>query len=569
MNNGQKYLNEQIEKLQSIQKKLYDFSFWKNPKIESHLQEISMRIQYINQILENQEKTEKQYFLLRQQILNDNNSQNIGKNIDQDIIYTYNLEFLSQRQSKCQSFQDISETCYSVIINQINSSSNDSEQQKAKPLNNQNQQNQQFYKSNDQFDQNLSQSSHLSQSQNQQQKEIDTNKPLKNYHQQNQQIQKNTEKFDQNLLQSQNQQFQSQILKGNNDELKQNSSFQSQLENTAQKTKINIEIQPNDKSNIQQKNAQFEQTEQIKGEKYDSPIQSDNEGEEMMYSAISSHSKIEQFKQQQQLQQQKNMPQELNQEIKQTQDQMNIKNNEDSKQIQVISEKNLNLTKQIKRKYWYQVKQELVIKMKEDMNQYKMSIVDQPQISEDGSLNLCPICYDRYFADSDYQDKYVISLSCSHQYHYDCLQPLLNKKSLKCPVCNQIFGEQKGDQPDGTMDIKKIKSKCAGYKCDTIQITYKFPSGLRNGRHYYGTTRYAFLPDNGEGNYVLSLLQKAFKQKLLFTIGTSLTTGEENCVIWNGIHHKTSLDGGSSNYGYPDPTYFDRVVDELKQKGII
>jgi hypothetical protein len=39
--------------------------------------------------------------------------------------------------------------------------------------------------------------------------------------------------------------------------------------------------------------------------------------------------------------------------------------------------------------------------------------------------------------------------------------------------------------------------------------------------------------------------------------------------VWNGIHHKTSLTGGSTNYGYPDPSYFQRVIEELKQKNII
>lgn len=28
------------------------------------------------------------------------------------------------------------------------------------------------------------------------------------------------------------------------------------------------------------------------------------------------------------------------------------------------------------------------------------------------------------------------------------------------------------------------------------------------------------------------------------------------------------MSGGPDNYGYPDPTYIDRVIDELKQRGI-
>jgi len=42
-------------------------------------------------------------------------------------------------------------------------------------------------------------------------------------------------------------------------------------------------------------------------------------------------------------------------------------------------------------------------------------------------------------------------------------------------------------------------------------------------------------------------------------VGRSVTTGLDNQVVWNGIHHKTSMSGGAANFGYPDPTYFNRV----------
>jgi deltex-like protein len=31
---------------------------------------------------------------------------------------------------------------------------------------------------------------------------------------------------------------------------------------------------------------------------------------------------------------------------------------------------------------------------------------------------------------------------------------------------------------------------------------------------------------------------------LIFTVGDSLTTGRRDCVVWNGIHHRTRRDGG-------------------------
>jgi Deltex C-terminal domain len=54
------------------------------------------------------------------------------------------------------------------------------------------------------------------------------------------------------------------------------------------------------------------------------------------------------------------------------------------------------------------------------------------------------------------------------------------------------------------------------------------------GKPYHGTARAAYLPDNAEGREVLALLQRAFDQKLTFTVGTSITTGISDCVVWNG-----------------------------------
>ena len=67
---------------------------------------------------------------------------------------------------------------------------------------------------------------------------------------------------------------------------------------------------------------------------------------------------------------------------------------------------------------------------------------------------------------------------------------------------------------------------------------------------------------------MLRLLQKAFDRKLIFTVGRSVTTGRDNVIVWNGVHHKTDTSGGAAYFGYPDPTYFDRVKLELAAKGI-
>ena len=102
-------------------------------------------------------------------------------------------------------------------------------------------------------------------------------------------------------------------------------------------------------------------------------------------------------------------------------------------------------------------------------------------------------------------------------------------KWIKCPVCLSIYGIMTGDQPDdGIMNTYyDDRIKCAGYfDCGTIIITYSFKNGIRNGKNYPATSRTAYLPNNLEGNKVLRLLEKAFKNKLVFTIGKSVTTGK-------------------------------------------
>ena len=63
------------------------------------------------------------------------------------------------------------------------------------------------------------------------------------------------------------------------------------------------------------------------------------------------------------------------------------------------------------------------------------------------------------------------------------------------------------------------------------------------GRRFGGTVRVAFLPDSAEGREVCALLGQAFDARLVFTIGRSMTTGMDNVVVWNDIHHKTQTHG--------------------------
>lgn len=94
------------------------------------------------------------------------------------------------------------------------------------------------------------------------------------------------------------------------------------------------------------------------------------------------------------------------------------------------------------------------------------------------------------------------------------------------------------------MQISVQDMKCSGYKCKTIVINYEMHGGKINGKHVSGTWRTGYLPDNAEGREVRDLLKIAFDRKLIFTIGRSVTTGLDNQIVWNGIHHKTNLSGG-------------------------
>uniref|UniRef100_A0A3B4GX86 E3 ubiquitin-protein ligase n=1 Tax=Pundamilia nyererei TaxID=303518 RepID=A0A3B4GX86_9CICH len=195
--------------------------------------------------------------------------------------------------------------------------------------------------------------------------------------------------------------------------------------------------------------------------------------------------------------------------------------------------------------------------------------LDSPWTSPTGDQKdeRCPICLDKF------ENKK--QLKCKHEFCKDCLRQAQEANGPICPICRVVFGKIVGDQPHGTMSHQILTFPLPGYSdCGTITIRYEIPSGTQTEKHpnpgqrFHGIGRTAYLPDNKEGNEVLRLLKKAFDQKLIFTVGTSRTTGMDGQVTWNDIHHKTSTSGGPDCFGYPDPKYLSRVKEELKAKGI-
>ncbi|XP_046565518.1 uncharacterized protein LOC124274225 [Haliotis rubra] len=192
--------------------------------------------------------------------------------------------------------------------------------------------------------------------------------------------------------------------------------------------------------------------------------------------------------------------------------------------------------------------------------------------TEDGSdsedMLMCAICLGAII-DLKQLDK------CYHVFCKSCIDRSFKEHKPVCPTCNMVYGTIKGNQPDGTMKVFYNSTHLPGYEdWGSIQINYDIPSGIQTtghphpGKPYKGITRRAYLPACPEGKDILRHLRVAFDRKLTFAIGRSTTTGRENVVTWNDIHHKTSMDGGPTRFGYPDPTYLARVRDELASKGV-
>ncbi|XP_067113774.1 probable E3 ubiquitin-protein ligase DTX2 isoform X1 [Osmerus mordax] len=205
----------------------------------------------------------------------------------------------------------------------------------------------------------------------------------------------------------------------------------------------------------------------------------------------------------------------------------------------------------------------------------------------------CSICMDRLSCPSGYDTasegggpsippaavgKFT---KCGHTFHMLCMLAMYNNGtkdgSLQCPSCKTIYGEKTGTQPKGKMEIYSLSQSLPGHPDHgIIQIIYSIPPGTQGPEHpnpgqpytCRGFPRFCFLPDNDKGRKVLELLKVAWTRRLIFTVGTSSTTGERDTVVWNEIHHKTEMMSNVSGHGYPDPNYLDNVLSELASQGV-
>lgn len=195
----------------------------------------------------------------------------------------------------------------------------------------------------------------------------------------------------------------------------------------------------------------------------------------------------------------------------------------------------------------------------------------------------CTICMEALGGASGYKGGDFIGrlAQCGHQYHLQCLVAMYNNGnkdgSLQCPTCKTIYGVKTGNQPPGKMEYHVIPHSLPGHHdCKTIRIIYNVLPGTQGPEHpnpgkpftARGFPRHCYLPDSEKGRKVLRLLLTAWDRRLVFSVGTSSTTGELDTVIWNEVHHKTEFGSNLTGHGYPDPSHLDNVLDELKAQGI-
>lgn len=150
-----------------------------------------------------------------------------------------------------------------------------------------------------------------------------------------------------------------------------------------------------------------------------------------------------------------------------------------------------------------------------------------------------------------------------------CPQCLL-KVHIHCRVCPKAEQVPRGIQ--GRMSVSEMSLSLPGHGRDaTVKITYNIPDGVQGESHpspgsaFQGGVFEAYLPLCERMHSLLPRLERAFRSGLTFTVVNSQAGAK---VAWDGIPHKTSLQGGKSGNGYPDSNYLTRLSEALTAVGI-
>ncbi|XP_035269824.1 E3 ubiquitin/ISG15 ligase TRIM25-like isoform X1 [Anguilla anguilla] len=177
--------------------------------------------------------------------------------------------------------------------------------------------------------------------------------------------------------------------------------------------------------------------------------------------------------------------------------------------------------------------------------------------TETGEEEVCPLCM------KPWQNK--LRLMCTHAFCEACLRDSVSRVGRQCPVCLTALTVV-GDQPEGQMNVKHMKD-FFGKEC--FCITYNIPSGIQTeahpnpGKPFTGIQTQAWLPDESwfqDVKAVLKLLERAFDQKLVFTVAA--TDGAEDRVVFTNIPHARNL------YECRADRFLSNVQDALNFRGI-
>ena len=79
------------------------------------------------------------------------------------------------------------------------------------------------------------------------------------------------------------------------------------------------------------------------------------------------------------------------------------------------------------------------------------------------------------------------TLTCKHVFCTECIAEWFKTKP-SCPSCGQLYGEMRGNQPDGRMSVTRQGARLPGHEVDSkgsIVIQYKFYGGTQEVRHMY------------------------------------------------------------------------------------
>ncbi|CAG8522596.1 11510_t:CDS:2 [Acaulospora morrowiae] len=206
--------------------------------------------------------------------------------------------------------------------------------------------------------------------------------------------------------------------------------------------------------------------------------------------------------------------------------------------------------------------------------QQVLTTVSQKRLQEAiSSQESCTICAELLLTFASNKD--IVQMNnCPHLFHQSCIGTWLSMPSsqMVCPNCKTPCHDPMapppiGPMPDGEMAYIFSEHLGAWFICYGIPNGTQLPCHLTPGRPFKGTTRTAVCPIYFKWGPLLFIrLVAAFYYHHTFTVGTSLTTNMSDTIVWNGIHHKTSIDGG---FGFPDSTYEERVSLELDAKGVL